>query len=184
MTMKKFAFVFLLLLGGCVTQKPGEISPPVSDVSQLQHWSAVGRIGITGVAQPGSGAFRWRQQNDVSQINLHGPLGTGSVNVLLNDSLHLTLGNGAHYDGEAALDVLSAQLGTAIPVRQMSYWLRGIPAPGEYRWLDVNKVLQQNGWHIEYGELETVDGLPLPKKITAISDEVRIRVVITQWQLQ
>ncbi|MES1191686.1 MAG: lipoprotein insertase outer membrane protein LolB [Steroidobacter sp.] len=185
MATRYFSLVVLLLLGGCVTQPPRETIHDIKDVSQLRDWSAQGRIGITGVAQAGSGAFAWQQKNSISQVHLHGPLNTGSVYVLLDDTLHLTLGNGEHYDADAALDVLSAQLGTAIPVRQMSYWLRGVPAPGAYQWSSAGgRVLQQDGWHIEYGDTVDVNGLLLPKRITATRDAVRIRVVISQWQLQ
>lgn len=182
--MKKLVLVAVLFLGGCVTQPPHE-TPSAHEVSQLHHWLAQGRIGITGVARSGSGNFRWQQQGKVSQVNMHGPLGAGSISVLFDDTLHITLSNGAHYDADAALDVLSAQLGAPIPVKQMSYWLRGIPAPGDYQWVEgADKVLQQSGWRIEYGEAMTVDGLQLPRKISATHDQARIRVVINEWTLQ
>ena len=161
------------------------ISTGVMDVSQLHDWSMQGRMGITGVPQVGSGNFSWQQHDSTSQVNLHGPLGVGAVSLLLNDALHLTLANGVHYDGDEALSELEARLGTAVPVRQLSYWLRGLAAPGEHQWMDeTHKVLQQDGWRIQYDDSMNVGSLQLPRKITATQNEVRIRVVIDEWKLQ
>jgi outer membrane lipoprotein LolB len=175
----------MLCIGGCATHQVDGKHEAVTDVSQLTAWSAQGRMGITGVPQAGSASFNWQQHDDVSQINLHGPLGVGAISLLLDDGLHITLGNGTHYDADAALRELELRMGAAVPIKQLCYWLRGEPAPGDYQWMnDANKVLQQDGWRIEYNESTMVNALQLPKKITATHDEVRIRVVIEEWKLR
>lgn len=185
--MKRIAYIAMILfISGCATQQAHKTnSMAVSDAAQLHDWSVQGRMGITGVPQAGSGNFSWQQHNDTSQVNLHGPLGVGAVSMLLDDTLHVTFSNGAHYDSDDALSELETRLGTTVPVRQLGYWLRGLAAPGEYQWSnESNKVLQQDGWRIEYDDSMNVDALQLPKKITATHDEVRIRVVIDEWKLQ
>ncbi len=177
--------VSLLLLCGCVTQPATKPRSAINNIAMMRDWSAQGRMGIVGIAQSGSGRFIWQQHGDVSQVNLHGPLGAGAVSVTLSDVLHLTLSNGVHYDADDALRELEARLGAAVPVKQLSYWLRGIPAPGEFAWNnDGNKVLQQDGWRVEYSDSMQIDQLVLPRKITATHDQVRIRVVIEEWQLR
>ena len=142
-------------------------------------------MGITGVPQSGSGSFSWQQHDEVSRVNLHGPLGTGAVSLVLDNALHVTLSNGVRYDADDALRELESKLGTAVPVRQLSYWLRGLAAPGEHQWSDdEKKSLQQDGWNIEYGDSMSAGTLQLPRKITAVHDAVRIRVVIEEWKLQ
>ncbi|MES1195974.1 MAG: lipoprotein insertase outer membrane protein LolB [Steroidobacter sp.] len=183
--MKRLACIAMILfIGGCAIQKTREQHAVVNDASQLHVWSAQGRMGISGVPQAGSGSFNWQQHDQVSQLSLHGPLGTGAVSLLLDDTLHITLSNGAHYDSDAALQEMELRLGTAVPVRQLSYWLRGLAAPGEYQWTDGKKTLQQDGWNIEYSDSMTVEALQLPRKITATHDAVRIRVVIEEWKLR
>jgi len=124
------------LIAGCATHPTQVINNAVSDPSQLRNWSVQGRIGITGVAQGGSGSFSWQQHDAVSSINLHGPLGAGAIAITLDDTLHITTANGAHYDADAALTELETRLGTTVPVKQLSYWLRGVPANGEYQWFN------------------------------------------------
>jgi outer membrane lipoprotein LolB len=184
--MKRLAYIaMMLLVSGCATQAVIEHRNVIADVSQLHTWSAQGRMGITGVPQPGSGSFRWRQHDAISEINLHGPLGVGAVSVKLDHTLHITLSNGLHYDSDDAETELTARLGTHVPVQQLKYWLRGIPAPGASLWMDdTHKVLQQDGWIIEYNDSMIVDSLQLPRKITATHDGTRIRVVIEEWTLQ
>jgi len=175
----------MLLASGCATQKIIDHRNVATDVSQLHTWSVQGRMGITGVPQAGSGSFKWQQLDANTQIHMHGPLGAGAVSVILDRSLHITTSNGAHFDGDDAITELAARLGTPIPFQQLKYWLRGIPAPGNFQWEQTtNKVLQQDGWRIEYSESMVVDSLSLPRKITATHDDVRIRIVVAEWSLQ
>jgi outer membrane lipoprotein LolB len=175
----------MLCVSGCITHPVVNKPIAATDVSQLHAWSAQGRMGITGVPQAGSASFNWRQRDETAQINLHGPLGVGAISLVMDDALHITLGNGTHYDAQAALRELELRLGTAVPLKQLRYWLCVQAGPGNYQWIsNGNKVLQQGGWRVEYNELMTVDTLQLPKKITATHDQVRIRVVIEEWKLQ
>jgi outer membrane lipoprotein LolB len=179
------ALAFALTIAGCATHPVSTVGTGFTDPSQLQHWSAQGRMGITGVSQGGSGNFSWQQRDDVSNVNLRGPLGAGSIAITLDNTLHVTTANGVRYDADAALNELETRLGTPVPVRQLSYWLRGIPAKGDYQWLNdaEKKVLQQDGWLIEYAESMFIGTLQLPKKITATHGAVRIRAVIEEWTL-
>jgi len=182
-------FVWLvaaLMVTGCAIHSTKSISSAVSDPSELNNWSAQGRMGIAGVPQGGSGSFSWQQHGAVSSVNLHGPLGAGAISIRLDDSLHITTANGSRYDADAALNELESRLGIAVPVRQLSYWLRGIPAVGQYQWINDGdkKVLQQDGWRIEYADEMQFGALQLPKKITATQGPVRIRAVIEEWKLR
>ena len=184
MTKRLACMAMMLCISGCATHQVIEKHEAVTDVSQLTAWSAQGRMGITGVPQAGSASFNWQQLDATSQINLHGPLGVGAISLLMDDTLHITLSNGTHYDAEAALHELELRLGAAVPIKQLRFWLRGQAGPGDYQWIDENKVLQQDGWRIEYIDSMQVDAIQLPKKITATHDAVRIRVVVEEWRLR
>ena len=45
------------------------------------------------------------------------------------------------------------------------------------------EYLQQAGWDIHYDRYKTVDALDLPARILLENDEIRVRLVIDQWQL-
>ena len=81
-----------------------------------------------------------------------------------------------------------------IPFMQMSYWVRGLPAPGGHDSIGFDYVgrvrsLTQNGWKIEYSEYRAFDGIDLPKRMaitTWLSDQeygetVSVKLSIGSW---
>lgn len=182
----------LLLLSACATREARIAGAElVRSADEVLNWSARGRMAVSGGAQAGSGAFTWTQHNADSVVQLRGPVGVGSLQLSLqNEVPHIVTGDGQQYDAEQALNELQARLGAAIPLTQLRYWLRALPAPGAYQWLaGATKVLQQDGWRIEYQEFAQQGSLQLPTRLSAIQHdanggELRIRVVIEHWQLQ
>jgi outer membrane lipoprotein LolB len=186
--MRRVIFIGLLLIAsGCATQR----AVPINDSLHFpsESWSAQGRIGITGVPQSGSASFDWTQRGDVSHLQLRGPIGMGSMTIDIDDSIHVTTSNGAHYDAENALKELESRLGVAMPVKQMRYWLRGMAAPGSGEWQpktpDGNHaILDQDGWHIEFelnAQSSGASQIQLPRKINASHEQIRIKVVVQGW---
>jgi len=181
-----------LMLGGCITREVRIEGPTaVQSAIELRQWSAQGRIAVVSNVQSGSGSFTWTQHDADSTVQLRGPVGVGSFMLSLqNEVPHITTSDGQQYDAQQALSELQARFGAAIPITQLRYWLRGVPAPGEYQWLSsATKVLQQDGWRIEYNESAQHGMLQLPTRLNATQvdssgTELRIRVVIEHWQLQ
>lgn len=197
--MKVFSTVVVCMLGGatlllsaCATRETRIEGPANSQLaSELRNWSAQGRIAVVSGVQSGSGGFTWTQRDADLTIQLRGPVGVGSLTVSLqNEVPHITTSEGQQYDANEALSELQARLGAPIPIAQLRYWLRALPAPGAYQWLTgPNKVLQQDGWRIEYNELAHRGPLQLPTRLNATQVDanggaLRIRVVIERWQLQ
>jgi outer membrane lipoprotein LolB len=194
--LKRVAVCSLLLaavmLTACATRESRiEGASTVQSASELHDWSAQGRMAVVSSSQSGSGSFNWMQHNADSTVQLRGPVGVGSLQLSLqNEVPHIIASDGMHYDADAALSELQARLGAPIPISQLRYWLRALPAPGDYQWLSTpNKVLQQAGWRIEYGELLKQGNVQLPMRLNATQvdasgGELRIRVVIERWRLQ
>lgn len=183
--------VLLLMLSACATRESRiEGVSAAHSASELQRWTAQGRIAVIGVNQSGSGSFMWIQHDADATVQLRGPVGVGSLQLSLQgEVLHVVSSDGTHYDADAALNELQARLGTPLPISQLRYWLRLLPAPGEYQWLSgPGKILQQAGWRIEYGELISQGTVQLPTRLNATqltdAGELRIRVAIEHWQLQ
>ena len=64
------------------------------------------------------------------------------------------------------------QLGWSIPVENLSWWVRGIQAPGQADQRTLGEggslsFLSQSGWDIEFGRYRDVQGFSLPLKLTA-----------------
>ena len=144
----------LVFLAGCagVATRPGVPLP--ADLNDLQRWQAHGRLGISGPESGGSGSFDWQQRGDRADVQIRGPVGVGSVRLQMrgaapNPDLRLETGDGRVLESTAAWDELEARLGAQVPAGNLRYWMLGLAAPGEHRWLEQNAegvvTLEQGG---------------------------------------
>ena len=171
-------------LSGCVTRPQLITGGTAVSAEQLSDWRAAGRLGVSSTLQSGSGAFTWWQTPQRSEVSLRGPAGIGAMQVTLSDGqINLRSSDGQSYDAAAALAELQQRLGMALPLTELSYWLRGVAAPGDAHWNDAHDVLTQQGWRIAYSEWSERGALRLPVKLTVQRDELRIIAKIQQWQL-
>lgn len=176
-----------LALAGC-TAPPrapeGGVSP---DPALMSRWTASGRMAIAAGNDGGSGSFDWAQDGTTSRLDLRGPLGAGSLHLVVTpESFSLTDGSGRVLDADAARADLQGRLGADLPWDHLRYWLLGLPAPGlEATVLDQGeapwRVIEQAGWRLAYGSFAVVGGLNLPKRLSAEREAVRVRVIVDAW---
>jgi outer membrane lipoprotein LolB len=99
-----------------------------------------------------SASIDWRQQNDISQLQLTGPMGLGATTVYADAStLEVTQGGESRRYDVSTPELAQAQTGWDLPVQALQYWLKGVPSPE----LDIQqknvehgllKLLQQAHW--------------------------------------
>ena len=185
-------FVVALLVAGCagVGSRPTGVVP--ADLKDVHRWEARGRMGVSGPDGGGSGSFDWRQRSDRADVQLRGPVGIGSVRLQVEGStetprVKLETSDGQVLESEAAWRELELRLGAPIPAGSFRYWMLGLPAPGEHRWLEAREAgtatLEQSGWRIDYQRYSDEPGLRVPVKIRAVSGDARVRIVVDRWQL-
>jgi len=186
------ALAIAMLLSGCVHQPTRPSGPVPADLGQLEHWQSHGRIAVSAADSGGSGSFTWNQDRDQSNVNIHGPIGIGSVNLQLRgdpSSPHVELrtAKGQVFEGDAAWRELEASLGAPVPAGYLRYWMLGLPAPGDHQWISQDpqgsSTLEQSGWRIEYQQYSADAGARVPTRIRAVSGDARVRIVIDAWQL-
>lgn len=182
------------IAAGCATAPrgpaPGTAIP--ADLKELDRWQARGRLGVSGPENGGSGSFEWRQQGDVSNVDIRGPIGIGGVHLEMrgegsNPNLTLQTSDGLTLQSDAAWQELQNRLGTAVPAGNLRYWMLGVAAPGEHQWHEENAngvtTLEQDGWRIDYQRFSADPGARVPMRITASSGDARVRIVVDRWQL-
>ena len=191
------AIVLCLALVGCAGAPSRTGSALPEDLSALTYWQARGRLGVSGAGNGGSGSFAWEQNKDRSNVQIRGPIGIGSVRLQMSGSavapdLKVETGDGQVFQAESAWRELEARLGTAVPAGKLRYWMLGLPAPGEHRWIGDREsempTLEQDGWRIEYqyansGANED-SGARLPRRIQAASGDARVRIVVDRWSFE
>ena len=181
--------VCAVIVGGAgAPTRPGTAVP--QDLAQVSRWEARGRLGVSGGGSGGSGSFAWAQRKDRADIRIRGPVGIGSVRLQLvspragSPRLKVETGDGRVYEADEAWLELESRLGTRVPADKLRYWMLGLPAPGEHRWLSdpagEMPTLEQDGWRIEY-QYSDACGVRLPRRIRAASGDTRVRIVVDSW---
>ena len=188
---RSWAWVVAVMVSACATTRVEQ--PPtgvVPDVQQVPNWQARGRLAVSAQGQGGSGTFTWQQQADRTELHVRGPLGAGALDIVSDgQALQLSDASGRSYDGEAARAALEQKLGVGLPLGQMRYWMLGVPAPsdgpGAPRMPTAGAApggFTQDGWTVSLDEMRTVGAWRVPARLSASSRDVRVRMVVDDWQ--
>ncbi|HSH27522.1 MAG TPA: outer membrane lipoprotein LolB, partial [Wenzhouxiangella sp.] len=79
-------------------------------------------------------------------------------------------------------------IGWPIPVRDLSWWIRGLlpPEGGEVRFAEDGTLagVSDASWTLEYSRFEQVKGRLLPTRLKARSDPYTVRIAIADWEFE
>lgn len=187
------------LLTACApTPRPAE-EPPVNKVVPLEKrkaetatvssWEINGAMAAKSKAKAWSASMNWVQHGANSyQIRLIGPLGGGTV--LINKTGNLiTIQDGAKKSSSTnAEELLLKQTGIRLPVNNLYYWVRGLPAPGGVQAEKHDQYnhlvqLRQSGYTVDFNQYTSVKGVDLPSAIRLEGKGVMIKVIIKNWNV-
>ncbi|TQV84795.1 outer membrane lipoprotein LolB [Exilibacterium tricleocarpae] len=186
--------VLAALLGGCAGQPK---LPPIDNwdayqqqLAQLHNWQLRGKLGVRMPADSGSVTLDWEQEASLYAIRLSGPFGQGTTWIRGNRrQVQLEQAGQPPLSAGTPEELIQSALGWDIPVRDLYYWVRGIPAPRapvasqEKTANGALAYLEQSGWQLSYSRYNTVGPWQLPGKIVAIRDPLKLTLVIRQWEV-
>ena len=179
------------VLAGCATAPPTVVGPPDPAGAWPDTWSVDGRMAVNVGQQGGSGAFKWQQQGDRSHLAVRGPLGIGAVDVTVEgQDLTVVDSAGTTVSGDAARTQVESRLGADLPLTSLRYWVTARPDPsGETPTIKDSakpplRVIEQNGWHVEYDEFGEFQGHVAPTRLIATGANVRLKLVLDRWALE
>lgn len=193
------ALFALLALSGCATvapvsQSPEAVSPLYAErlqrLTDAGGWRLEGRLAINDGKDGGSGRLQWEQRPGDSRMDFHGALGRGAWRLTADGSgAELVFADGTRYQAPNVGRLVDEQVGWKVPVDKLSWWVLGLAAPGpiESRQLAPDGTvseLSQAGWVVSYGGYLDVDGLLLPRKLTARQGERKVKLAVREWRLQ
>jgi outer membrane lipoprotein LolB len=198
-----FLFMIVLLANGCSnqTRKPEILSENQSwsthlaQIVAIKKWQTKGKLGVKVPNDGGNASIRWQQQQGEYQIDLAGPLGMGKM--IINgypDRVTLTKSENLPQTAKTAEELLVKNMGWAIPVTQLAYWVRGLPAPKnkatnfKFNAQGLLSELEQAGWKITYGDYLTVmnaqaENVTLPGRIQAQYKDIQLTLILREWTL-
>ena len=86
-------------------------------------------------------------------------------------------------------ELLTRVLGWSAPVESLRYWVLGLPHPlvndeaGEIDAWGRMTQLQQGDWRVEFDRYIEIGVLDLPRRLTVVHPELRIRLIIDHWDI-
>lgn len=187
-----------LLLSGCAHKLPK--APLISEdwpkhqaqVEALGKWQATGKLGVKVPNNGGSMSLRWQQAPNEFTIDFTGPFGQNLLGIAGQGSqVTLSEPGKAPITAKTAEELIRRNTGWTIPVAQLTYWVRGLPAPtAKITRFAPNTQgligeLEQLGWKVTYGEYLSVntgaETLSMPGRIVAEFKDVKLTLVVREW---
>jgi len=188
----------LLILSGCShfasyqqlsgSGQTGSWQKHKQHIAPLDGWQISGKLGIRSPDNSGSAIIFWLQRQDYFDIRLSGPLGQGTTRLTGRQGLvSLEIANRGTYQASSAEELMQQQLGWSLPVENLLWWVKGLPAPHSpsQLQLDDNSLLselQQDQWHIQYLSYRSENDVSLPERIKLSGAGLDITLVIKEWR--
>lgn len=148
----------------------------------LQRWEFAGRIAVTSSKDSWTANIAWQHQAEREHVKLSGPWGQGATTIDLNEH-EIVINRGAEEQKSSTEpeEFIQQQLGVVVPLLALRYWVLGLPEPGQ-SFNDVRSGFYQNGWLVEYPQMQIGEHL-LPKKMIVTHPKVKLKLVIDQWSV-
>ena len=189
----------VLFFSGCTTtvlkssESDGSPTRQQSLDQVPESWIINGRISVINEQENWYAKFTWIQKKQDFQLSFTGPLGETELQISqVAQNVHLKT-PAKESTGHNLEQLLHQETGWSLPITSLRYWSQGHPNPAITAQLKYNKEQQisnifQAGWHIQYHKrmlVEQVSGpqVWLPKKIIATKQGIKIKLIITRWNL-
>ncbi|KTC87909.1 lipoprotein insertase outer membrane protein LolB [Legionella drozanskii] len=166
-----------------------QVSGASSGASRISSWDISGAMAARSKNKGWSATVNWVQRGASQyQIRLSGPLGSGTVLISRSGGV-VTLRDGPKTASSSnAESLLKQQTGVSLPVSNLYYWVRGIPAPGSVQGEKRDAAgrlvqLRQGGYTIQYPQYSSAGGTSLPTTVRLQGNGIFIKMIIKSWRV-
>lgn len=155
----------------------------LAKMEPLGSWSLEGRLALSGAKDSWSANLLWQHDKSSDQLKLSGPLGQGGAIIRLDGTtVSIDRGGGNVQTSTQPEAFINQQLGMSVPLSALRYWVVGLPEP-DRAFVDITTGFRQAGWLVEYKQMQVVNKRLLPRKMTVTGTDVKLKLVIEQWDL-
>lgn len=177
----------LVLLSACASQHEKPLGLNWADsmrgLQKQSQWYLEGRLALADGKDSISAGITWRHDAGGDDIELTGPLAQGRLRIVVAKN-SVVVDDGDHhqeFQGEPER-ILAEQLGVEMPVGALRYWVLGVVDPDQ-QFIAQPDGFVQAGWRVIFTETQAVGEVIMPRKISAVKDKARIKLVVDQWDL-
>ena len=185
--MARFFYLALAFLSACTTLPP---QPAVAPVRQalIQVFQITGRISVRHETEGFSGNLSWQHSPASDEFVILNPLGQGVARITQNaQGVTLETADGKVRRAQDAETLTEQAIGFRLPLSGLPNWVQsqavGNDAKLRYSADGTVEALSEQGWKIEYLSYRTVGTLRLPSKVYMENSELKLRLLIDDWQL-
>ncbi len=136
-------------------------------------------------------SYSWAQQGQTYEIYIHAALNLyGAVIKGAPGSVQLYRGSNKPVTADSPEDLMQAQLGYSLPISDLQYWVRGLPAISKHSatydsWGHIS-TLKQDGWTIHFDRYRPIPNQPfntidVPRLLELSNGHIDLRIVINSW---
>jgi outer membrane lipoprotein LolB len=173
--------ILVLCLTGCMQQPRATAivskQARLQCLQQMQVWQAEGRVSIQNKQQAQTASYKWQQNYQNYRAYFYSPFS--------NQSLTLS-GNATEVKVESVqgMSADEIELEQNLPLAQLGYWAKGMPAPNsqpqlaQYDACNQLQKLQQDGWTVEYQSYAPGESISLPEKIAMQKEQIKVKLTI------
>lgn len=199
-----------LMLAACTTVPE---RPPVSDpeavfrqhqerLFPVEQWQIRARLALRTDNEGWHASLLWARQGSQHRLDLTGPLGRGHLRLSSNrDGAQLRDSDNKTYSAPTAEELVLRATGHRLPLGELQYWVRGLPAPGAVQRRELDAWgrlawLEQQRWRIEFLDYIRHGDLELPSRLFArrepdpgngdhgLRETIEVRLAIEHWSLK
>lgn len=189
------AVLLVLLACGCATREPRPEGAWLEErgawLAEHPRWSVRGRLGLSDGERGGSLAFDWTAEGDRHRVHLRTLAGGQQWRLEFGpDGARLTGTDLELQTGPDADRLVREATGWPIPVRWMTRWLLGLPAPDRaaLRFSEDGTLaaLAVDDWELDFQRFSVPPGYSvlMPARIEARRPPYRIRAALTGWSFR
>ncbi len=174
-------------LGGCASSAKRDITP--ADPASIDRFELSGRVSVKVKAQNKGypGKIRWQHEGTKEDLWIYTPLGNLVARLEQDENTAaITTAQGEEYRAGTLSFLARDVLGYDLPIDALQYWVRGLEWPkGRTNSLVKDgkgrlTMLAQDQWEVSYQAWS--DGNGLPSKMIVENEEMKLSLVIDQWQ--
>lgn len=185
--MPRLLLLLLALLAGCTTMPSVTTPVPPRVQAFIPSFEIFGRLSVRHQNDGFSGNLQWRHVGDADEFIVLTPLGQSVARVTQNgQGATLQTADGQDLIASDAESLTQQALGFRLPLAGLPRWVQALSvtedAAKRHNADGTLGELQEQGWQIEYLAYQQVGNAILPSKLSMKNSELKLRLVIDEWQ--